>query len=129
RLLKLARMPAVVVGAFDSPRDICERWGLDLAAALEEPERRQRILQKARAIGAAVHERPSAQDVYRQMLAASVQGRKVRLPVHDEIVRDSAGCPLFRIRRQNNSIALLLPIGKVSAGALDDIRESVAAIL
>ena len=30
RLLKLARLPSVVVSAFESGLDICEQWGMDL---------------------------------------------------------------------------------------------------
>jgi ParB family transcriptional regulator, chromosome partitioning protein len=40
RLLKVARLPAVVVDAFADPTEIHESWGLDLMAALEDPERR-----------------------------------------------------------------------------------------
>jgi len=128
RLLKLATLPSVVVGAFRSPTDICEAWALDLAAALEDPQRRNRTCARARAI-ASMEKRPAARDIYRQLLSAAVTGRKVRTPAHDEVVCGNNGKPLFRIRHQSTAVTLLMPIDRISAAALDRVRAAVTAAL
>ena len=124
RLLKLARLPSVVVGAFQNPAEICEGWGLSLAEALEDPQKRQITLQRARALSAAP-QRKSASDVYNELLCASARERRTKASARDEVVRNSDGAPLFRIQRRRGAIAVLLPVG-VSAGCLDAIRMSVA---
>jgi ParB family chromosome partitioning protein len=128
RLLKLAKLPSVIVNAFASPSDICERWGLELMEIWEDPQRRQAIAQQARAIGA-IEPRPSARDVYRKLSACAVRGRRVKERSHDEVVMDDSGAPLFRIRRQARSIALLLPVERVSANCLEALREAVVEAL
>ncbi len=128
RLLKLARLPSVVVEAFASPLEICEGWGLDLIEILEDPERRQATVNTARAMSNTLP-RPPAREVYRQLLTASARGRKVRLKKRDDVVTDASGNPLFRVRHQLNSIALLLPLDKVSAGSLERICCAVSGIL
>jgi len=128
RLLKLARLPSVIVNAFSGTADICENWGVELIEIWEDPQRRPAIAQQARAIGA-VSPRPAAQDVYRELLASAVHGRKPKKRSHDEVVVDKSGAPLFRIRHQTKSIALLLPVEKVSAQCLERLRWAVADIL
>jgi ParB family chromosome partitioning protein len=128
RLLRLSRLPPVIVNAFSDPSEICEGWGLDIVDALDDVHRRQATVDRARAI-AASPERPQAREVYRQLLAASAKGRKVPARAHDEVVKDDNGEPLFRIRQQSSAIALLLPLEKISARILDDIRDAVAGIL
>lgn len=128
RLLKLARLPAVVVDAFGCSGDICEGWGVDLVTALDDPHRRQSVVHKARTISRS-SPRPPARDVYRQMLAASTPGRRPKVSPHDEVIKDDNGMPLFRIRHQSSSIAVLLPLEKVSSRTLENIRTLVAGIL
>jgi ParB family chromosome partitioning protein len=128
RLLKLARLPTVVVEAFGGPQDIRECWGGELVDALDDPLRRQHTLQKARAICAA-GVRQQAKDVYRQLLAASLSGRKIKVKSHDEVVNGRNGEQLFRIRYCSRSVALMLGTEKVTAPALKLIREAVADIL
>ena len=126
RLLKMAQLPAVVVNAFESPADICEGWGLDLAKAIADCVRRQPTIDAARCI-ASRPERPPARDVYRQLLAASVRGKKVRASSRDLIVKDENGDPLFRIRHQSSSVLVILPI--VSAAALSKISTEIVNVL
>jgi ParB family chromosome partitioning protein len=128
RLLKFARLPAVVVDAFDSPASICEIWGLQLATALENPDFRQAIVSVARSIVAGGEPRPPAAEVYRRLLAA-MSGRKPRKLSRDKIVKSVDGSPLFRVRQQSLAIALLLPMDRVSATQLASIEAAVAAIL
>lgn len=128
RLSKMARLPAVIVNAFASPVQICEGWALDLIEAYDDPERRQRMVNTARALGNVVP-RPLAREVYRQLRSATALGRKLKPITHDEVVKDRMGVPLFRIRHQTNSIAVLLPIEKTSAQTLETVRSTLRGIL
>ncbi|HEY6924153.1 MAG TPA: ParB/RepB/Spo0J family partition protein [Steroidobacteraceae bacterium] len=128
RLLKLARMPSVLVAAFGTPMEICERWGLDLMQALEDPGKRAPTLSKARAIANAA-QRPPPGEVYRALLAASTSTSRVVSKSRDEVILNAAGHPLFRIRKLRKSIAVLLPVEEISAGSLQEIREALTDIL
>jgi ParB family transcriptional regulator, chromosome partitioning protein len=70
RLLKLAKLPSVIVDAFSDPVDICEKWGQDLHSACGNPSVRPRIIARARTLGAKAT-RPSARAVYEQLIGAS----------------------------------------------------------
>jgi ParB family transcriptional regulator, chromosome partitioning protein len=128
RLLKLARLPSVVVDAFDSPASICEGWGIELMDGLDDPEKRPSIVRKARAI-ARVVPRPPAREVYRRLRAATACGRKMKPAVHDDVIKDARGDPLFRIRHQVQSIAIVLPIEHASTRSMEEIRDALVAIL
>ena len=128
RLLRLAKLPSVILNAFTTPLEICEAWGLDIMDALDDPQRRQRTIQAARAIGA-LNPRPPAKAVYRQLITASARGRQPKPAVRVEIVRDGEGAPLFRIRQLNTSVALVVPSQNLSAAAMAEIRAVVAGIL
>jgi ParB family chromosome partitioning protein len=120
RLLKVARLPSVIVNAFETPVDIREEWALELVDALEDPQRRAATVQRARAI-TSMRSRPAPREIYQQ-LRASVHRRAAR-PTHlDEVVKDRNGTPLFRIRRQTSTVAVLFPIESVSEETLSEIR-------
>jgi len=127
RLLKLARLPSVMVDAFSSPTEICEGWGIDLIAALEHPQRRARTLRRARALASGP--RPPGREVYQQLMSAAIKGERTKTVHHDEVIKDPQGQPLFRIRRQHNSIAIFVPLEKVSGRTLESIRQSLASLL
>lgn len=128
RLLKLARLPTVVVDAFPSPLEIYEAWGLELIEALDDPSRRQATIAQARTIRAQ-SPRPAGKEVYRQLLSSSACGRRPKARSHDEVVKDEKGQPQFRIRQLRNCIALLLPIERVSTKTLTSIRQSLPGML
>jgi len=128
RLLKLARLPAVVVDAFASPCDIYESWGLELVEALGEPERRAQTIKRARAL-CTQNPRPRGADVYRELLTSGCKGGRTKATKHDEVVKDNSGQPLFRIRQLRNSIALLLPVEKTPATTLAAIRQTLVTML
>ena len=98
RLLKLARMPSVIVAAFENPTEIRESWGLELIDACEDPQRRDRLLREARSI-ARMRPRLTATEVYRNLQTACACGRRVRSSSHDRVVKDTGGAPLFRLER------------------------------
>jgi ParB family chromosome partitioning protein len=128
RLLKLARLPSVIVSAFVDPREICEAWVLDLMAALEDPERRPAIMARACALGSQVARMP-AREVFRQLLGAAPRRRKASSGARDEVVTGEDGTPLFRIKFLRDSISMELPIHAVSARSLRRIRRALEDLL
>jgi ParB family chromosome partitioning protein len=128
RLLKLARLPAVVLDAFRSPLDIREEWGAELVDALNEERTRRATIHTARAIAARTP-RLSSVEVFRELLAASANGRKIKSKPHDGVILDDQGRPLFRVRQQRSSIAILLPIQKVSANSMKAVCRAIADVL
>ena len=128
RLLKVARLPPVIVSAFERPADICEVWAFELASALEDPRRRELTIRAAREL-ARSPERPPSREVCRTLLSAGAKGRKVAPGHRDEVVLSDAGTPLYRIRHDRSWVTLRLPVGRVSAKSLADIRSAVRTIL
>jgi len=128
RLLKLVRLPEVVTAAFASPIDICEGWGLDLVDAFEDPQRSKALVRKARALAAVVG-RPQALEVYRRLIAALGGDDKPKSLSRDEVVKDSGGIPLFRVRHQIHSVALVLPSQAMSPDLLKNICDAVSGVL
>ncbi len=128
RLLKLARLPSVLVGAFRSPLEICEAWALELVEALDDPYRRSFILQRARAFGKHAV-RPSGTEVFRQLLGPVEQRARTIVRSRDEVVLGVGGNPLFRVRQQRGSVALVFPSSRISAASLARIRTAAANIL
>jgi ParB family chromosome partitioning protein len=128
RLLRLAKLPSVILNAFASPLEIRESWGLDLMDALDDPKTRQRTIRKAREIGA-LTPRPEASRVCRELLGAAARGRQPKPAACVEIVRDEDGAPLFRIRQLSTSVSLVVPSLKLSAAAMIEIRTALAGIL
>lgn len=128
RLLKLARLPAVVVEAFRSPVEIREEWGLELVDALSDERTRRATIQRARAI-ATRSLRLTSSEVFRELLAASATGRKMRRKAHDEVILDERGLPLFRVRQQRSNVAILLPVKRVSASTMKVINRAISEVL
>lgn len=126
RLLKIARLPSVVVGAFASPVEIHERWGLELAEAWEDPLRRAEIASAARQIATEVPRLP-ARVVHQRIL----RGRRIprRNLSRDTVVKSSAGRPLFRVRYQQRAVVLWLPVKTTPPHAVTEISQCVAEIL
>jgi ParB family transcriptional regulator, chromosome partitioning protein len=128
RLLKLARLPEAVVNSFESPLDLRERWGLDLADRCEDPRRRQALVRQAEFIRT-LAPRPAAPEIYQQLVDSSDGAQSEPGAKLEEIVLGRAGRALFRLRRQSRSITLLLPNDTVSGQSLEQIRDAVADIL
>jgi ParB family chromosome partitioning protein len=128
RLLTLTGLPSVIVNAFTSPLEIREGWGPDLAKASQDPKRREATIARARAL-ACSSPRPSAIEVYQQLVAAAVAGQRPRTRPHDEVVTDVDGTPLFRIRSQEKAIAVLLPRDQISQETLNAVRDAVRDVL
>jgi len=132
RLLRIAKLPSVIVNAFGNAAEIRESWGTRLSEALEDPQQKAAAIHVARRIAADSH-RPRPRDVYRRLQASlaptSPGGRKVRATACDRVIEGADGTPLFRVRQQYDSIAILLPMEKTSARTLEAIQSAVAEIL
>ena len=83
--------------------------------ALDDPLRRQRTIQTARALSAS-NPRPPAKRVYRQLMTTSAPDGHAKPAARVEIVRDREGAPLFRVRQLRTSIALVLPESEAVGG-------------
>ena len=127
RFLKIAQLPAVIIGAFASPAEILESWGLEIADALADEEHRRTTIQAARKISANGRQLAS-REVYRQLLTASSR-RKPSTSSRDQVVKDENGVPQFRIRERQNSILLVLPLEKASDQVLASLRTATLRIL
>jgi ParB-like chromosome segregation protein Spo0J len=128
RLVRLSKLPTVIVDAFRSPVEICETWGLDLIEAWENPNLRPQLTRRARSI-AAQSPRLPARCAYRALMMAVTPGRQPVKSNRDEVIKSSAGAPLFRIRRNARAVVLMLPAQSASPANVALIRSSVAAIL
>jgi len=129
RYLRVTKLPSVILGAFESPCQICESWGLDLMNLWEDPQRQRALARRARTIRGDTN-RPSARDVYRMLVDSSITPRRrASKLVYDEIVRAPGGAPLFHIRHHHDSIAILLPLRLISKKSLQHIKSVLAEVL
>lgn len=127
RLLRLARLPSVILSAFGSPTTICEAWGRDVLDCLDDPSRRQATINAARAL-AKMEPRLEPREVHRQLMLAA-HGRKIRRPARDEVVKDELQRPLFRIRRGSRSVAFTIQIDQATPPVLEEMRQAIATVL
>lgn len=133
RLLKLARLPSVIINAFKTPVDIRESWGLKLTEILEDSVRKDPAIRAARAFAANPSSRPPPEMIYQRLLASAAPTKaghhKLVAGCRDKVIEGEDGAPLFRIRYQRDEIALLLPIDRTSTRTLDQIQRAVQSIL
>jgi ParB/RepB/Spo0J family partition protein len=127
RLLKMARLPSIVVDAFGSPQEIRESWGLLIMDALDDPGRRDATLRAARII-ARKQPRPATPDIFRWLVETS-SSRRHRGDERDHVVRDLSGTPIFRIRRLRSAVALLVPSDKLPAPVLAAVTQQLLELL
>lgn len=128
RLLRIARLPSVVLNAFRSPLEIAEDWGLQLADAWDDPTRRPALVRRARAL-AAIQPRPPARIVFSQLVDELTPLKPHRSRGREEVVRGEDGRPLFRIRRQRKVVALCVPVESLSASRFEILKRELAALL
>jgi ParB family chromosome partitioning protein len=127
RLLRFAELPAVVVSAFASHRDICEDWAGVLAKLCKCPEQSNGIHRRARRL-AAMEIKPAPGDVYNHLIS---DGHRVlaRSRLRDEVIKSRAGQPLFRIGVRARAVHLILPRVLVTSELLRRIAEDTRASL
>jgi ParB family chromosome partitioning protein len=128
RMLKLTRLPSVILAAFPTPLEICEAWGLALATMWEDPEARPALSRVARALSKR-ESRLQAWQVYEQLVSARAPRPRKDSSDHDEVVTNPEGAPLFRVRRQRDSVVLVLPLRSMSSSQLIWIKDAVSRAL
>ena len=128
RLIKLARIPPVIVNAFRSPREICETWGLDLYEAWQDMDRRRSIARRARAL-VERGERPPPEKVLQELLSGCERARSNGRAMRDEVVPGFNGRALFRIRYQPRTVAFMVPAESLSSAALTRIKSALVDLL
>jgi ParB family chromosome partitioning protein len=128
RLLRIARLPSLIVGTFRSPLDICEVWGLELIDAWENPQTRRNLTYKARTLAAQSQHLP-ARAVYRALISSLTPAHKPVRTNRDEVVKSPTGTPLFRIRHNSRAVVLVLPRHSASPTNIARISNSLAQIL
>lgn len=130
RLLKLTRLPALILGAFSSPLEICEVWGLRLLTMWEDPIVRPALSDTARAL-AASDPKPPPQQVYDQLLTARAHRPRPirRRNEKEEVITGPDGTLLFRVRRQGDAVVLVLPTRGLSGARVTAIKHAVGQVL
>jgi ParB family transcriptional regulator, chromosome partitioning protein len=127
RLIKLARLPSVIIEAFPDPSSICEGWGLHLHEAWQDPERQREIARRARELSIA-SPLLGARATYLELMAAAEGVRARKTTPRDEVVQGRDGKPLFRIRFQHRTVALLLPSKTMRPDTLDSVRSALVEV-
>jgi ParB family chromosome partitioning protein len=127
RLIKIGRLPPVIINAFEHPADICESWGLELASAIEDAQRRPLTVRAAREI-ALEPNRPAAPEVRRRLLSAGIRPRRPAANQSEVVVADD-GTPLYRMRLDGSWITLRIPRRRLSTTTLQDLRSDLRALL
>lgn len=128
RLLKIARLPSVVIGAFASPADILERWGLELSDAWSDPRQRAALAAVARHLGAQ-WPRPEPRAIYQRLITADRARPKRAIPSRDLVVTSRNGKALFRVKHQRKAVVLWLPHTTTLPHVLAEITRHVADVL
>jgi ParB family chromosome partitioning protein len=124
RLLNLSRLPRALVDAFSSPADICEVWGAELAAMLEDPATERRVLGVAARIRA-LQTKPSAQET-RDLLRNA--GKTNRSP-DKRLVKSDRGDALFSVSRQRGSVVLSIGLDLLSERRLNEIESAIVDLI
>jgi ParB/RepB/Spo0J family partition protein len=130
RLLRYGELPALVVSAFPSPRDIREEWAVTLVRNLKNIESERRgIISRARRL--VMHREKtgcSAQYVYETLLSSRSAGR-MRSKARDEVVTGLHGNPLFRVGRRSSSVHLIIPKNRLTDNLIDVIVRQLQETL
>lgn len=125
RLIKLARLPTFVLGAFACTADIREVWGAEISSMLNDPEAERRISEAACRI-AAMGSRPPASDIYKQ-IANAARGDSAR--PRERIIKDEAGKELFRVKRRRGAIVFSVSTDVLSCLSIDEIERELAKVM
>jgi ParB family transcriptional regulator, chromosome partitioning protein len=128
RLLRYAELPAAVVDAFDSPNAIREEWAVALAKMCAEPKARAVVMHRARSLSAS----PSPGSPH-AVFDTLVNGRGRNSPPpcrsSDDVIKDSSGNPLFRVRFRAKAVHLIVPRDAITPPLLKQINEQLKHVL
>lgn len=128
RLLSLAQLPAVVVGAFSNPLELREIWGPELHRAIEDPNMRTLVLQRARALTRESPQIP-AEVAYKRLLAPSGEAAKAGQSDRTKLVSVGGGRATLRVLRRRDGVAFMIPRTCATAEIIEQVRSAIAGIL
>lgn len=128
RLIKLAKLPAVIVSAFEHPTDICENWGLRIFKLWQDPLQRDRLIARARRLSS-LKDKGTALSVLEKLTSNIPNTAKPRFRDRDEVVTCKKGKALFRIKHHRNEIVFVFRKDLITDAALRAITESALLAL
>ena len=128
RLLKYSELPAVVVAAFDSVRDIREEWAVRLANKCRDPKLRDDIMKRARE-RAASPRKGSPQFIFDALQRPAAGAKVTNDRSRDDVIRGSNGKSLFRVAFHAKTLHVVLPRAEISPAILEEITKGIATVL
>lgn len=126
RLLTLAQLPSVLVGAFRSPADIREAWGIELQRAWSDEGSRQAMAARARALSGNRATR-TAREVYDALISPS--GRSHPRLYRNLPVRGSSGAVLFHEQNQLSRVIFIIPKLNLGGTRREVLRQMMVRII
>ncbi len=128
RLLTVAQLPSVIVGAFRTPDDIKEAWGVTLQKIWSDTTVRPALAEKARSL-ANRRIRLCSRDTF-DALRSPPGGRWApRMTYRNVPVRGTSGTVLFHEQEQLTRIAFFIPKPDLSPTRLEALKRSLVHIL
>lgn len=128
RLLTLAQLPSVLVGAFRSPADIKEGWGIALHRLWSDIAKRSALATKARALSAR-REKCTPRDVYEMLICASTGSRHSRVSYRNIPIRGASGAVLFHEQDQLGRVIYIVPKPNLTPESRQAIKRSLLFVL
>jgi ParB/RepB/Spo0J family partition protein len=123
RLLRYADLPAVVVAAFASGRDIREEWAVSLAKRCKDPEKRNGVIRRARALSESI--KVSSPQIIFDELTRDRSRSAVKAQLHDKVVRSSQGLPLLRVAYRAKTVHFIVERERLIGTMLDVIAARI----
>jgi len=108
RLMRFADLPTAIVSAFPDPREIKESWAVTLAERCADEDAKQRIMIVARSLRKREAGTSDSKRIYKSLLDYNHKPAVSRVSRRDEIVRSSAGVPLFRVSYRHNDLHVII---------------------
>jgi ParB family chromosome partitioning protein len=127
RLLKFTELPALVIGAFQSPHDILESWAVKLHRAWKD-ERRRLLAERCRSLSAS-SPRPPAVSVYEILMAPPTRGGRTRFKAGRQVVKSPDGATVLRFEHRRKEVVLRIPNALVNPAIEAELTQVVAAVL
>jgi ParB/RepB/Spo0J family partition protein len=127
RLLRYAELPAAVVAAFASPRDIREEWAIVLAKLCRDASVREALIRRARRCSA-LASRPGARQIFDALVNEGPQ-RIVAARPRDEVIRNANGAPVLRVRFRARAVHLIVQRDRITPATLRKLTDGVRGVL
>lgn len=128
RLLMIAQLPSIVVAAFQSPRDIRERWGVELYHLWKEKDPEHAITGRARALASRQPRLPALQ-VYQALVSAVGDKSMMHRRNRSVAICGSDGLVLFREQEHVGSVTFAVPKAILNAARRTALKHAMVQIL